>query len=215
MTRTCCRSACASASVRWAARCPGRRRSRSPNSRPAARLPTSRPPSEVTVTRQVLAEPTSDIVERTWASLADGTPLVTGARREKGTLVLFHVTPEATWSNLPISGSFVEMLRRIVQLSRNQGAVAANAEGQVGSLAPYRMISADGTLVPPTPDARPLAAGSGEPTGHHREPARPLRHRGRRPRPQSSASRRGLRAARAACRLGAGDRIALCSRRIA
>jgi hypothetical protein len=120
------------------------------------------PPSEVTVTRQVLAEPTSDIVERTWASLADGTPLVTGARREKGTLVLFHVTPEATWSNLPISGSFVEMLRRIVQLSRNQGAVAANAEGQVGSLAPYRMISAEGMLVPPTPDARPLTTGSGE-----------------------------------------------------
>lgn len=120
------------------------------------------PPSEVTVTRQVLAEPTSDIVERTWASLADGTPLVTGARREKGTLVLFHITPEATWSNLPISGSFVEMLRRIVQLSRNQGAVAASAGGQAGSLAPYRMIAADGALVPPTPDARPLATGAGD-----------------------------------------------------
>jgi hypothetical protein len=117
------------------------------------------PPSEVTVTRQVLAEPTSDIVERTWANLADGTPLVTGARRERGTVVLFHVTPEATWSNLPISGSFVEMLRRIVQLSRNQGAVAAGAEGQVASLAPYRMIAADGQLVPPSPDARPLAVG--------------------------------------------------------
>ncbi len=80
------------------------------------------PPSEVTVSRQVLAEPTPDIVERTWASLADGTPLVTGARRDKGTIVLFHITPAATWSNLPISGTFVEMLRRIVQLSRNQGA---------------------------------------------------------------------------------------------
>ncbi|TIU17834.1 MAG: RNA-binding protein, partial [Mesorhizobium sp.] len=83
------------------------------------------PPTEVTVTRQVLAEPTPDIVERTWAALADGTPLVTGLKKGKGTLVLFHVTPEATWSNLPISGSFVEMLRRIVQLSRNQGAAVA------------------------------------------------------------------------------------------
>ena len=82
------------------------------------------------MTRQVLAEPTPDLVERTWATLADGTPLVTGDRRGKGTVVLFHVTPEATWSNLPISGSFVEMLRRIVQLSRNQGAAAANAEGR-------------------------------------------------------------------------------------
>ena len=114
------------------------------------------PPSEVTVGRQVLAEPTSDIVERTWANLADGTPLVTGARRGDGTLVLFHVTPEATWSNLPISGTFVEMLRRIVQLSRNQGRIDAAADGVAGSLAPYRMIAADGQLVPPGPEARPL-----------------------------------------------------------
>ncbi|MEQ1943317.1 DUF4159 domain-containing protein [Mesorhizobium sp. VNQ89] len=118
------------------------------------------PPAEVTVTRQVLAEPTSDIVERTWANLADGTPLVTGATRGQGTVVLFHVTPEATWSNLPISGSFVEMLRRIVQLSRNQGAATTGADGQPASLPPYRMIAADGQLVPPSPDARPLAAGS-------------------------------------------------------
>ncbi|ESW93047.1 MULTISPECIES: DUF4159 domain-containing protein [unclassified Mesorhizobium] len=119
------------------------------------------PPAEVTVSRQVLAEPTPDIVERTWATLADGTPLVTGLKKGKGTLVLFHITPEATWSTLPISGSFVEMLRRIVQLSRNQGAAVANAEAAATSLAPYRMIAADGTLVPPTPDARPLVPGAG------------------------------------------------------
>ena len=81
----------------------------------------------MTVTRQILAEPTPDLVDRTWATLADGTPLVTADRRGKGMVVLFHVTPQATWSNLPISGTFVEMLRRIVQLSRNQGVVAAGA----------------------------------------------------------------------------------------
>ncbi|MDW6022275.1 DUF4159 domain-containing protein [Mesorhizobium sp. BAC0120] len=118
------------------------------------------PPSEVTVSRQVLAEPTPDIAERTWANLADGTPLVTGARRGKGTVVLFHITPEATWSNLPISGSFVEMLRRLVQLSRNQGTAAPNAEGQQTALAPHRMIDARGILVPPPPEARPLMPGA-------------------------------------------------------
>jgi len=35
------------------------------------------------VTRQVLAEPDSGLTERTWATLADGTPLVTAARRGK------------------------------------------------------------------------------------------------------------------------------------
>lgn len=115
------------------------------------------PPSEVTVSRQVLAEPSADIVDRTWANLADGTPLVTGMRKGKGTVVLFHVTPEATWSNLPISGSFVEMLSRIVQLSRNQGSIAAANDTPASALAPYRMIGADGALVPPPADARPLA----------------------------------------------------------
>jgi Domain of unknown function (DUF4159)/Aerotolerance regulator N-terminal len=120
------------------------------------------PPSEVTVSRQVLAEPTPDIVERTWANLADGTPLVTGARHEKGTIVLFHITPAATWSNLPISGTFVEMLRRVVQLSRNQGSATNNQEGAVSSLAPYRMIAADGRLTPPAPDTKPLVTGRGD-----------------------------------------------------
>jgi hypothetical protein len=115
----------------------------------------------VSVSRQVLAEPTPDLAERTWANLGDGTPLVTGARRDQGTVVLFHVTPEATWSNLPISGSFVEMLRRIVQLSRNQGSIAANAEASGATLPPYSMIAANGQLIPPTPDARPIAAGGG------------------------------------------------------
>lgn len=117
------------------------------------------PPNEVTVSRQVLAEPTPDLAERTWANLADGTPLVTGARRGKGTLVLFHITPEATWSNLPISGTFVEMLRRIVQLSRNQGSATVATEAAPQSLAPYRLIAANGALVPPSGDAKPLLVG--------------------------------------------------------
>lgn len=127
-----------------------------PQNGPFADLPA---PQEISVSRQVLAEPTPDIVERTWAGLADGTPLVTGAPRGRGMLALFHVTPEATWSNLPISGTFVEMLRRIVQLSRNTGVIEATG-GENASLPPYRMISAEGTLVPPSPDARPLQPGA-------------------------------------------------------
>lgn len=121
------------------------------------------PPTDVTVSRQVLAEPTPDIVEKTWATLADGTPLVTGDRRGKGMLVLFHITPQATWSNLPISGTFVEMLRRVVQLSRNQGAVAGGQSQAQTSLPPYRLISADGQLIPPDGDARPIEPGPPKP----------------------------------------------------
>ena len=75
-------------------------------------------PDGILVKRQVLAEPTPDLAARTWASLADGTPLVTVEDNGAGRIVLFHVSAEATWSDLPISGTFVEMLRRIVQLTR-------------------------------------------------------------------------------------------------
>src|SRR6187397_856302 len=57
-------------------------------------------PTDVTVTRQVLAEPEAGLVDRTWATLADGTPLVTAIKRGKGTIVLFHVTADTRWSDL-------------------------------------------------------------------------------------------------------------------
>ena len=68
-------------------------------------------PDDVTVTRQVLAEPDGALADRTWAALADGTPLVTAAPLGKGWLILFHVTADTSWSNLPLSGTFVEMLQ--------------------------------------------------------------------------------------------------------
>ena len=56
-------------------------------------------------------------------------------------VILFHVAPQATWSNLPISGTFVEMLRRIVQLSRQQGAAAVDP--QTTTVAHCRPIAHD------------------------------------------------------------------------
>jgi len=48
-------------------------------------------PTDVTVTRQVLAEPDSQLTDRTWATLADGTPLVTAERR--GNRLTSHEVP--------------------------------------------------------------------------------------------------------------------------
>ncbi|OJF99006.1 RNA-binding protein [Rhizobium sp. 58] len=117
-------------------------------------------PQDILVKRQVLAEPTADLAERTWASLADGTPLVTTRTTGAGRIVLFHVSAEATWSNLPISGDFVEMLRRSVQLARG-GGVASDGNAQAQTLAPYRLLNADGVLVSETGKARPLEVATG------------------------------------------------------
>jgi hypothetical protein len=118
-------------------------------------------PENVLVKRQVLAEPTPDLAERTWASLADGTPLVTEKSINAGRIVLFHVSAEASWSDLPISGDFVEMLRRIVQMSRSGGvtAVDGSAKSAVETLPPYRLLTAKGALTGETGSARPLETG--------------------------------------------------------
>src|SRR5262249_62309049 len=81
-------------------------------------------PQDVTVSRQVLAEPDLDLAARTWARLADDTPLVTAAKRGRGWIVLVHTTANADWSNLALSGLFVEMLRRTVVMSQSVAAVS-------------------------------------------------------------------------------------------
>src|SRR5436305_8138414 len=87
-------------------------------------------PKDVTVTRQVLAEPDSVLATKTWATLEDGTPLVTGEHRGKGIVSLFHVSADMRWSDLPMSGTFVEMLRRIVDMSGYTSRPGAGVAGE-------------------------------------------------------------------------------------
>jgi len=112
-------------------------------------------PDDVTVTRQLLAEPSIALTERTWAGLADVTPFVTGRTVGAGAVVFFHVTADTAWSTLPLSGSFVEMLRRVVELSAITGA----RSGDGPALPPYRMLDGAGRLVVPGPLVQPLPAG--------------------------------------------------------
>ncbi len=121
-------------------------------------------PNDVTVNRQVLAEPDSGLSDHTWAMLGDGTPLVTAARKGKGMIVLFHVTADTKWSDLPLSGAFVDMLKRIVGISGATASTEANAATGAQSTArdavpPTRVLDGFGSFEPPPPTARPIAAG--------------------------------------------------------
>jgi hypothetical protein len=117
-------------------------------------------PNDVTVTRQVLAEPDSGLTDRTWATLADGTPLVTAARRGKGVIVLFHVTADTRWSDLPLSGAFVDMLKRIVALAgSNVNAERLEAQAARETVPANRVLDGFGAFTPPPSTARPVAAG--------------------------------------------------------
>ena len=110
---------------------------------------------EVTVNRQVLAEPSLDLSERSWARLDDGTPLVTARPVDKGWLVLFHTTANTAWSNLALSGLFVDMLRRLSSLGR--GRVDKD---RPRARPPLATLDGFGRLGPPPAGARPLPAGS-------------------------------------------------------
>ncbi|TBX20693.1 DUF4159 domain-containing protein [Nioella sediminis] len=86
-------------------------------------------PADVLVTAQVLAQPDPELASRTIAALADGTPLVTRSRLGQGQVVLFHVTANAEWSSLPLSGLFVQMLERLAISTRPVDPDAADLEG--------------------------------------------------------------------------------------
>ncbi len=70
-------------------------------------------PEDVNISSQVIAQPDPNLAERVVAELQDGTPLVTQKNVGNGRVVLFHVTANADWSNLPLSGLFVQMLDRL------------------------------------------------------------------------------------------------------
>jgi Domain of unknown function (DUF4159)/Aerotolerance regulator N-terminal len=110
-------------------------------------------PKDVTVSRQVLAEPTLDLGNKTWARLSDGTPLVTAEKRGKGWLVLVHTTSDPEWSTLGISGLFVDMLRRIVSLSEG---VTGNSDKP---LPPVETLDGYGRLQRASATAATIQAG--------------------------------------------------------
>jgi hypothetical protein len=126
-------------------------------------------PTDVVVQRQVLADPSGDLTGKTWAALADGTPLVTAATTGKGAIVLFHVTADPSWSNLPLSGTFVEMLRRIIAFSHAPKSADGTAAGSKAVLPPYRLLDGYGRFTPPGDRAQPVTAEAAEqpPTPEH------------------------------------------------
>ncbi len=148
------------------------------------------PTPEVKVSRQVLAEPAPDLAQKTWARLTDGTPLVTAAPRGKGLLVLFHITANTAWSDLPISGLYVEMLQRLLTLSHSPRAPGDAAPGpgtgRVSSVAtplqPLAILDAFGALGAQTSEAlalpasnwRSLSVSPSHPPGLYGPPTHPV-----------------------------------------
>jgi hypothetical protein len=136
-------------------------------------------PTDVFIRQQVLAEPGGETSARSWASLSDGTPLVTGESIGAGAIALFHVTATPDWSDLPLSSVFVDMLRRLVFVSTL--GPESLGDQQTQRAAPYRVLDGFGALKQP---GRDLAASTleeissgpaiGRPPGLYGAPEAPI-----------------------------------------
>lgn len=113
-------------------------------------------PEDVTVSSQVMAQPDPSLAERVIAELTDGTPLVTAKSLGQGRVVLFHVSANAEWSTLPLSGLFVRMLDRLAVSSVTGQPEAEDLAGSVWQ--PLRVLDGFGRMQ----DAANLAGVAGE-----------------------------------------------------
>lgn len=108
-------------------------------------------PDNVQVNAQVVAVPDPDLPGRTWATMADGTPLVTARPEGRGWLVLLHTTATPAWCTLVYSGGFVDIWRQLARLGMAGGQLQGGPD-----LQPFKMLDAAGQLQTPGLRAKAL-----------------------------------------------------------
>ncbi len=110
---------------------------------------------DVTIQQQILAQPSQELAARTWAMLEDGTPLITGVAQDKGLLVLIHTAATPDWSGLPLSGMFVNILRRLIAVSGKPDITGQNTQGY---LDPLMVLDGFGMLTKPDSTVKAIEA---------------------------------------------------------
>jgi hypothetical protein len=106
------------------------------------------------IKRQILATPAMSNAAASWALASDGTPLITAKGFGKGRIILMHTQAKPGWSNLPLTGFFINTLHRIVDISTGarisvDRSTALSTDLENASFTAYKVINANGDLIEP------------------------------------------------------------------
>lgn len=71
---------------------------------------------KIYVNKQLLPKSAIFEAEKVWAELSDGSPFISGHKVGKGYVTVVHVSAEATWSSLPLSGLLEKVLHQFAKL---------------------------------------------------------------------------------------------------
>ncbi|MCM2343935.1 MAG: DUF4159 domain-containing protein [Alphaproteobacteria bacterium] len=112
-------------------------------------------PDDLTIQRQLLAEPEPELERKTWAALEDGTPLITADQLDNGMIVLIHTTATPDWSNLALSGLFVKVMERTIQLAGVRNPTADDLKAG-GTLQPLSILDGYGNSLRPDATSEPI-----------------------------------------------------------
>lgn len=112
-------------------------------------------PDDLSINRQLLAEPEPELERKSWALLEDGTPLITADNLEDGMIILIHTTATPEWSNLALSGLFVKLMERSIQMA---GTRVFSDGTATGTLQPLLVMDGFGNTTQPGATSQPIPA---------------------------------------------------------
>lgn len=110
--------------------------------------------SNINIERQILAQPGPDTDARIWASLADGTPLVSADSLGQGKVVLVHTSANTRWGDLSLSPMFIDLMLGVVQQSNS---VQDTSDYQLPIMPPISVLDGFGGLEAPITTIKPIS----------------------------------------------------------
>lgn len=104
--------------------------------------------SSAEIHKQIMVEPGPDVSKKIWASLDDGSPLVSADQRGEGRVVLFHSSANTAWGEFSLSDNFVDILLEVVSSAKS---IEESEALDLKALPPFLTMNGYGAIENPPP----------------------------------------------------------------